>query len=456
MHEQSRGFEKGEPLHPIVDRTIRPFREFMRIEASGGIVVVVSLFIALLWVNLPIGPTHEMLWGTRFSISIGAVTIDEPLRFWVNDFLMAIFFFLIGLEIKRELLIGWLCSMEQAILPVVAAIGAMIFPPLIYSLFNPPGSPGAVGWAIPMATDIAICLGILNLFGEKIPTPAKVFLTTLAIVDDLAGIMVIAVFYSHGIYLEYLLLSVVLVLALVSLNRLRVRKLTPFLVIGFALWVAMLFGGIHPTLAGVLLAATIPATRKIDYDEFRDLNEQLHRRLEKICNCAPEVVDEKAFQNTAYTLEQACRDAEAPLQRTELRLTPWVVFLIVPLFVLANAGVRLEFNIIELFSEPVTLGIIFGLVVGKPLGVISSMWLIEKTGRIKVSQMLNRNLLTGISLLTGIGFTISLFFSGLSFAPGILLESAKAGILIAALVSGVLAVLALRLALKRTEATNEG
>lgn len=396
-----------------------------------------------------------MLWETRFSIAIGNFILDEPLGFWVNDLLMAIFFFLIGLEIKRELLIGWLCSFQQAILPVIAAFGAMTIPALIYVLFNPPGSPGSMGWAIPMATDIAICLGILNLFGNKIPTPTKVFLTTLAIVDDLAGILVIAIFYSHGLHIEYLLLSIVLAVSLIGLNRLGIRRLVPYLLIGALLWTSLLLGGIHPTIAGVLLAVSIPATTKINYEEFKDINDQLYGRLEKIVSCAPEEVDTKAFLNTTNTLERACRDAEAPLQRTEIMLAPWVAFFIVPLFVLANAGVRIESNLLELFTHPVTLGIIFGLVIGKPLGVISSIWLIEKTGRIQVSAAFNRELLVGISLLTGIGFTISLFISGLSFAPGVLLESAKTGILIAALISGILALFTLRRAVGKIESAKK-
>ncbi|TFG28166.1 Na+/H+ antiporter NhaA [Candidatus Thorarchaeota archaeon] len=455
MQERLRRFKKASPTHPVLYRTVRPFREFMRIEASGGIIVIVCLMVALLWVNLPIGPTYDMLWGTHLTVAFGGLVIDEPLGFWVNDFFMAIFFFLIGLEIKRELLIGWLCSIQQAILPVIAAIGAMIVPATIYMLFNPPGSPGAVGWAIPMATDIAICLGILNLFGNKIPTPTKVFLTTLAIVDDLAGIMVIAIFYSHGLHIEYILLSVLFIIILIGMNRLGVRRLIPYLAIGLGLWTSMLFGGIHPTIAGVLLAMAIPATTKINYEEFKEINDQLYNRLEKIVSCEPEEVDTKAFQNTTTTLERACRDAEAPLHRTELILAPWVAFLIVPLFVLANAGVRIEPGFFEFFSSPITLGIIFGLVIGKPVGVLSSIWLIEKTGRIRISDAFNRDLLVGVALLSGIGFTISLFISGLSFSPGILLESAKTGILIAALISGVLATFILRKTVAKIEAAKE-
>ena len=450
MNKRQRRFKKARPAHTVLYRTIRPFREFMRIEASGGILVIICLIVALLWVNLPFGSTYDVIWETRFSIGLGSVIIDEPLGFWINDLLMAIFFFLIGLEIKRELLIGWLCSYEHAVLPVVAAVGGMVIPASIYTLFNPPGSPGAAGWAIPMATDIAICLGILNLFGNRIPTPTKVFLTTLAIVDDLGGIVIIGAFYSHGLHLEYLLLSAGLAALLIILNRLGVRKSLPYLMVGIALWTSMLISGIHPTLAGVLLAVSIPATTKIDYEEFKDINDQLHGRLEKIVSCAPEAVDTKAFLNTANTLEKACRDVEAPLQRTEIMLTPWVAFLIVPLFVLANAGVRIELSLLEILSQPVTLGIVFGLVIGKPTGVLLTLWLVDKTGRIRIPDVINRDLLVGVSLLSGIGFTVSLFISGLSFVPGVLLESAKAGILLAALISGVLALIVLKSVLAKS------
>ncbi len=447
MKEAQKRYKKSRPVHPFLYRTIRPFREFMRIEASGGMLLLACLLLALIWVNLPIGWTYDAFWGTHLSLGIGSVVIDEPLGFWINDFLMAVFFFLIGLEIKRELLIGWLSSFEQAVLPVIAAAGGMLVPALIYSVFNPPGSPGSAGWAIPMATDIAICLGILGLFGDRIPTPTKVFLTTLAIADDLGGILVIALFYSHGILLVPLALSAGFVVFMAILNRLGVRMRLPYLLIGIALWCSLFFAGIHPTLAGVLLALTIPATTKIDYGEFREISGQLHERLEKIVSCSPEEVDSKAFQNTTHTLEKACRDVEAPLQRIEVMLAPWVAFLIVPLFALANAGVRLEVSVFELFSQPVTLGIIFGLVVGKPVGVLSSLWLAEKTGRIGIPEVMNRDLILGIALLTGVGFTISLFIAGLSFIPGVVLASAKAGILIASLISGSLGFLALRSAI---------
>ena len=344
-------YKKSRPVHPFLYRTIRPFREFMRIEASGGILLLACLLVALVWVNLPIGWTYDLLWQTNLSVGVGAVVIEEPLGFWINDLLMTVFFFLIGLEIKRELLIGWLSSFEQAILPVIAAAGGMLVPAIIYSLFNPPGSPGASGWAIPMATDIAICLGVLSLFGNRIPTPMKVFLTTLAIADDLGGILVIALFYSHGLMLEFVALSGGLAALMAALNRVGIRMRLPYVLAGIALWASLFFAGIHPTVAGVLLALAIPATTRIDYQEFGEISGQLHERLEKIVSCLPDEVDTKAFQNTTHTLEMACSDVESPLQRIEVSLSPWVAFFVVPLFALSNAGVRIEISVIELFSH---------------------------------------------------------------------------------------------------------
>ena len=451
MAENHKNYRKGKPMHPVLHRTIRPFREFMRIEASSGALLIVFMAVALLWVNLPIGWTYDALWGTHITVGIGAILINEPLGFWINDLLMTVFFFLIGLEIKRELLIGWLSSLQQAILPVIAAIGGMVVPALIYSAFNPPGSPGAAGWAIPMATDIAICLGIIGLIGSRIPTPLKVFLTTLAIADDLGGILIIALFYSHGLEPFLLLLTVPIVLYLAALNRYGVRMTAPYLLGGAFLWIVLFFGGVHPTITGVLLAMSIPATTKIDFREFHQIEGQLHDRLEKIMGASAIEVDAKAFQNTTHTLEIACRDAEAPLQRIEVLLAPWVAFLIIPLFALANAGVRIDVSLSEIVTQPVTLGIVFGLVIGKPLGILSSLWIAERTGRLKIPEIMNRDLLVGLAVLSGVGFTIALFVGNLSFPPGDILEYAKAGILIASLISGLLATVVIKLGQRRCE-----
>ncbi|MFX1369467.1 MAG: Na+/H+ antiporter NhaA [Promethearchaeota archaeon] len=448
MPDPQKPFKKGKPVHPTLHKTIRPFKEFMKLEASGGTLLLICVGIALLWANSPLGWTYDLLWETRFSIGLGSSLVEGPIVFWVNDFLMAVFFLLIGLEIKRELLIGWLSKKEQSILPIVGAAGGMIVPALIYSVFNPPGSAGSVGWAIPMATDIAICLGVLVLFGDAIPTALKIFLTTLAIADDIGGIVIIALFYSHGLHFEFLALAAIVMLLLITANRLGVRLIFPYIVGGVILWVALLFGGIHPTLAGVLLAGTIPATTKIDYQEFQEINSQMQQRLEKIVSTDPEHIDFKYFIYTTQTLEKACHDVEAPLQRIDLLLAPWIAFLVVPVFALANAGVRIQGNFLEMVGNPVALGIIVGLVVGKPLGVTLFIWIFKQLGLVQFHGQMTWSLLSGVALLTGIGFTIALFIGGLSFPIGVNLESAKLGILLASLLSGTLAILRIKSVLK--------
>jgi NhaA family Na+:H+ antiporter len=435
----------------MLHKTIRPFREFMRIEASGGMLLLACTVVALLWANLPFGWTYDLIWETQFSIMLGSVSISGPLGFWVNDFLMAIFFFLIGLEIKRELLIGWLCTRGQAILPVIGAVGGMVFPALFYLILNPPGSPGAAGWAIPMATDIAICLGVVALFGNHIPTTMKVFLTTLAIADDIGGIMIIAIFYSHGIHLEFIVLALAIIVLLIIINRLGIRPVLPYILGGLGLWVSLLFGGLHPTLAGVLLAAAVPASTKIDYREFAEIHNQMHDRLDKLMSVEHEYIDFKSFIYTTQTVEKACHDVEAPLQRIDARLAPWVVFVIMPIFALANAGVRIEADFFGMIGNPIAIGIILGLVLGKPIGVLGFIWLSQKLGVVKLGESMSWDLLSGVTLLTGIGFTISMFIGDLSFPSGVMLESAKVGILLGSLISGILAILRINTTLARQD-----
>ena len=455
MPAAEKKFKKGKPVHPTLHRTIRPFREFMKLEASGGMLLLVCVVAALLWANLPFGWTYDLLWETQFSVTLGPSSIEGPIVFWVNDFLMAIFFFLIGLEIKRELLIGWLSTREQALLPLIGALGGMVFPAAIYLILNPPGSPGSAGWAIPMATDIAICLGFIALFGKRIPTTLKVFLTTLAIADDIGGIVVIAIFYSHGIHFQFLLLAVFIMLLLLGANRLGIRPVQPYIAGGIALWGALLFGGVHPTLAGVLLAGVVPATTKIDYLEFKEINSQMHERLEKIMSTSHEHMDVKSFLYTTQTVEKACHDVEAPLQRVDAILAPWVVFLIVPIFALANAGIRLEADFLQVIGNPVALGIVFGLVLGKPLGILSFIWVSVRLKLVSFGDSISWEILSGVALLTGIGFTIGLFIGELSFPNGLLLESAKVGILLGSLISGILALFRFRGVLGSYDNTQE-
>jgi NhaA family Na+:H+ antiporter len=437
-------FKKSRPPPETIVRTVRPFREFIRLEAAGGIILIICVVIAIIWANSPVGETYTALWGMQIAVGVTQALILKPLSFWISDLLMTLFFFVIGLEIKRELLIGWLSSVRQAILPVIAAIGGMIVPAAIYSLLNPVGTVGSAGWAIPVSTDIAIVLGILSLFGSRIPTPLKVFVATLAIVDDIGGILVIALFYSHGIEILMLGLSALIILGLFILNYLSVRKKEPYALLGICLWASLYYAGIHPTVAGVLLAVTIPATKKIDYSEFLTIADQLLDRLRKIIGDKPEDVDAKIFLNTTQTLEISCQDAGAPLQRLEHDLAPWSAFIVIPLFALANAGVIISPESLYLMADPISIGIILGLVIGKPVGIIGAVLLCDKIGLVKMPETFSLELLVGVALLCGVGFTIATFISALAFGTALFLDSAKTAILIASLVSAVLGVLYLR------------
>ncbi len=444
MAHPRKQFKKSRLPPETIVRTVRPFREFIRLEAAGGIILIVCVVIAIIWANSPIGETYTALWSMQIAVGVTEALILKPLSFWISDLLMTLFFFVIGLEIKRELLIGWLSTFRQAILPVIAAIGGMIVPAAIYSLFNPIGTVGSAGWAIPVSTDIAVVLGILSLFGSRIPTPLKVFAATLAIVDDIGGILVIGLFYSHGLEIMMLGLSALIVVGLFMLNYLSIRRREPYALLGICLWASLYFAGIHPTVSGILLAVTIPATKKIDYSEFLTIADQLLDRLRRIIGDKPEDVDAKIFLNTTQTLEISCQDAVAPLQRLEHDLAPWSAFIVIPLFALANAGVVISPESLHLIVDPVSLGIIIGLVIGKPIGIIGAVLLCHRIGLVKIPETFSLDLLVGVALLCGVGFTIATFISALAFSTALILDSAKTAILVASLISAVLGVFYLK------------
>ncbi|MDH4212698.1 MAG: Na+/H+ antiporter NhaA [Candidatus Thorarchaeota archaeon] len=449
MPPKRRYFKKGKPNQIL--RVIKPFREFMQYEAAGGLVLISCVIIALIVSNLPFGSLYFLLWETDIGISVGPFSILQPLIFWVNDVLMVIFFFLIGLEIKREVLIGELSSPENAIAPIIGAIGGMIVPALIYLVINPPGTGGANSWAIPIATDIAITLGILSLFGKRIPTSLKIFVTTLAIVDDIGGVVVIALAYSHGIDLVHLGIAAGVFVLLIIMNRLEIRQTLPYAIFGVLLWIEFLLSGVHPTIAGILIAITIPATTKINIQEFNEISSELVRRLRATCDPDMEDIDIGLFLNATKTLEMACRDVETPLRQAEHALTKWLAFVIIPIFALANAGVAFATVEGSLLISSVPIGIILGLIIGKPLGVILSIWIGIRLGVIKMPEGVNWEIMMSTAFLTGIGFTISTFIASLAISEFSLLSAAKGAILIASLVSGLLGFFALRYTLRKRE-----
>jgi NhaA family Na+:H+ antiporter len=428
---------------PRIERIILPFQEFVKTESFSGILLISFMLIALIWANSPWSGSYEALWQTNMNFSVGGFKIDKPLLLWINDGLMAIFFFVVGLEIKRELLVGELSSLRQALFPIAAAIGGMLVPAGVYLLFNANG-PGFSGWGVPMATDIAFALGILALMGKRSPLPLKIFLTAVAIVDDIGAVLVIALFYTEKIVWASLAFAGFVFIALMVLNRAKIRKPLPYAILGILLWVAFLKSGVHATIAGVLLAMTIPASTVVDRRGF------VKRVREYLTEFEQEGIGDGAIFTTKKQrallqgIEDCTNGVEAPLQQFEHALHPWVAYLIMPFFALANAGVDLRTDILAALVNPITLGIIGGLVIGKQVGITFFAWLVTKLGLSQKIKGVTWKQIWGASMLAGIGFTMSLFISNLAFSDPELLTSAKVGILAASFLSAILGWLVLR------------
>jgi NhaA family Na+:H+ antiporter len=396
--------EAGPEVATPIDRLVRPFQEFAKLEASGGILLIGCTVVALVWANSPWATNYFHLWHTNLTFGLAGKNLSGPLHFWINDGLMAVFFLLVGLEIKRETLVGELASFRKAALPVAAAIGGMLVPAAIYGLFNR-GGPGLPGWGIPMATDIAFALGVLVLLGNRIPVSLRVFLAALAIADDIGAVLVIAFFYTEQISWIHLAVAGLFFAALIAMNRVGARHPLVYAVLGAGLWLAFLESGIHATVAGVLLAVTIPARQRIDSRVF--------------------------LAHSGKVLD------ESPMLQFEHALAPWVSYVIMPVFALANAGVGLGVGAASAVVSPISLGVIFGLALGKPIGIVGSSWLVTRTGTASIPDDVNWRQILGVGVLGGIGFTMSLFVANLAFGPKPMLETAKIGILVASIISGV-------------------
>jgi Na+:H+ antiporter, NhaA family len=417
-------------------------REFIHDEAFGGILLLVCALVALLWANSPWGAAYDALWSTELTLGTVQFHLTESLRHWVNDGLMAIFFFVVGLEIKREVLVGELSSPRQAALPAIAAVGGVLVPAGIFLLLNR-GTEGGQGWGIPMATDIAFALGVLALLGDRIPFGLTVFLTALVIVDDIAAVLVIAVFYTAQVHWEALGLAAVILVVLFAANRLGARRPVVYAILGLALWAAVFESGIHATVAGVLLAFTIPANTRIDPGAFLARSRAILQRFERAGGSdesEASILTNGARQEALAELEDAVEGAGAPLQRMEHVLHPWVAFAIIPLFALANAGVRIEGDLGAAFGNRVTLGVVLGLVLGKQIGVTLGAWVAVRTGVADFPESVGWRHIYGAGWLAGIGFTMALFVADLAFTDSgeaVLLTAAKVGILVASLIAGI-------------------
>jgi NhaA family Na+:H+ antiporter len=433
-----------------IDRLVSPLLEFARIEAAGGILLLICTAVAIAWANSPWRGSYFDLWHMPVAIEIGSFRLSESLAHWVNDGLMAIFFFVVGLEIKRELLVGELASPRKAVIPVAAAVGGMAVPALIYALVNL-GGDGMAGWAIPAATDIAFALGIMTLLGKRVPLSLKVFLMALAIVDDIGAVLVIALFYTSDISWSALGWSALgaggAVLALlVVANLLHVRRPIVYVALGLLLWVAFLLSGIHATLAGVLLAFTIPSRFRIQGADFIAFSRRAIDEFERAGGNENDVMTNQARQQWVHGLEIACEHAETPLLRLEHALTPWVAFAIMPVFALANAGVEISGGFAPALGSRISLGIILGLVLGKQAGIMLCTWLAVRLGLGSLPEGLTWRHIYATSWLAGIGFTMSLFIAYLGFGEGDQLVLSKYGILAGSLTAGVVGYVLLRLA----------
>lgn len=429
------------PLELLFGRILTPFEEFLRRTTAGGIVLVGMTISTLGLAAVLGGDAMHHFWETPLTVSLGERRLALSLHHWINDGLMALFFLLVGLELKREMLVGELSSLRDAALPIFAAVGGMVVPALIYAALNA-GTPTASGWGIPMATDIAFAIGILVLLAWRVPRNLIIFLTALAIADDLGAVLVIALFYTAEIRMGALGAAAALLVALILLNRGGVRHPLPYALLGVLLWAAVLASGVHATVAGVLLAFTIPARPAFTPDEFeRRMNElrDAYRADRRDPDTPDDPLGNHRMSSIAEALEQSAAAVQSPLQRIEHSLTPWVTFIVIPVFALANAGIDLravEWS--QAFASTVTLGILAGLVVGKFAGIGGFSWLAVRLGWARLPSGVQWKHVLGAAWLAGIGFTMSLFIAQLAFRDPALVEQAKLGILLASAVSATI------------------
>lgn len=429
----------------FIEELFEPFQRFLRIQSSGGIVLMGATLIALIWANSPFGHLYKELWETHISIKIGSFELEHSILHWINDGLMAIFFFVVGLEIKREILVGELSTFKKASLPIAAAIGGMIFPAVIYTLLNV-SEEAKAGWGIPMATDIAFSLGVLSLLGNRVPLSLKIFLVAFAIADDLGAVTIIALFYSHDIHINYLLIGLGLLLMLFVFNRIPIRSYHPYMLVGWIIWYMFLEAGVHPTIAGVLIAFSIPANRKIKLSVFRN---RIEHNLVQFC-------DDRSHDPVTLThkqlaaidnIEVEIKKVQSPLQELEHNLNGFVTFIVMPIFALTNAGVTFKGGDVG-FINPLSMDIELSLILGKVSGIFLFTWLSVKTGIAELPANVKWVHILGLGFLGGMGFTMSLFISNLAFGAEALLNPAKIGILVGSFIAGVTGYIVLRSSLK--------
>lgn len=430
---------------PGIDKVLQPFYEFVKIESSGGLVLIIATIVALIWANSPWRHLYEAFKNMPLTVGAGEFILSKPAILWINDGLMAVFFFLVGLEIKREVLVGELNSFRQASLPIFAAVGGMVVPAIVYAFINS-GTPSVDGWGIPMATDIAFSLGVLSMLGDRVPLSLKIFLTAVAIVDDIGAILVIAIFYSSGLSLWIIGLGMLFFVCMIVLNKLGVRHPLPYLIFGCLMWLAFLKSGVHATVAGVLAAMTIPASTRLCCTDFLVPMRNHLMNYEMGGDKNRVTLSNKQMLSALGDMNRDVLMASPPLKRIEHNLHYWVAFGIMPIFAFANAGINFngEGGGLDVF-HPVSLGIFFGLIVGKVVGICLASWLAVKSGIAEMPKTLVPAHFLGASLLAGIGFTMSIFITTLAWdVSSPFIVEAKFSVLAASVVAGILGFIVLR------------
>lgn len=435
----------------LLERLFRPVEELLRNRPISGILLFLSVITALIWVNSDYAESYHHLWQKRFVLSFGDYTLDRNLHHWINEGLMAIFFFVVGLEIKRELILGELSSFRKASLPVAAAIGGMIFPALIFLAFNF-NDYGESGWGVPMATDIAFTLGILSLLGNRVPIGLKIFLTALAIVDDLGAVLVIAFFYTDALFLYYLEIGLIFFAILALGNLAGIRTTYFYGILGICgLWIAFLNSGVHATLAGVIVAMTIPVKSKINEKKLIGRFTSLIEKFKKTKKVRGFYVSQKQGE-IIEDIRKTRKMAESPLQKMEHALNPVVSFVILPLFALANSGIGFSTDIWSSLASNVSLGIIFGLIFGKAIGIAGFSFIAVKLGFADMPANTNWGIMIGAGIMGGIGFTMSIFISELAFPSEIIRTHAKMAILLASTIAAIIGMLTISFFTKKIKA----
>jgi len=426
----------------FVPRTmVQPLQRVLQHEASGGLIMLAAAVVAIAWANSPWSQSYSDFWSTPLRIELGElIHLDHlTLQTWVNDALMAVFFLLVGVEIKREAVHGDLRDLRSVALPVVAAFGGMIVPALIFVAFTS-GQPGSEGWGIPMATDIAFAVGVVSLLGKRVPLAAKVFLLTLAVADDIGAIIVIAVFYTGDLAFGWLAVGIASLAAIFVMRRVDVQALAPYLAVGALTWLALLESGVHATLAGVALGLLTPAWPLQSPRRYPAEVRQIVGRIERAYY--DRVLTEAEFEENEHLIAEVARlsvHSTSPLARLEAALSPWVAWVIVPTFALANAGVVLSGDTLSsLLTHPVTLGVGVGLVVGKTVGVFGASVLAVRLGIGRLPVGTTWRQVFGLAMCAGIGFTVALFVTSISLTDPAVADAAKVGILLGSLVAGTL------------------